>query len=478
MPPPGGSALPCTLWFDVEDLFEHAASSARPSGIQRAAHEIYRALWEEHGPSGRIRFVRHDRHRQTLRPVTWTSVAELFERLAAAPPPSPSPSRETAALGGGPAPDSWSRQLAGRLPPDLRHRLLAVARPLLQAGRALADLLGFLARQAAGAARRGPRRPVAADPAGDFAALAQPGDFLVVLGAPWTYPGYADLLRRAQDRFGLRLGLLVYDLIPIRRPEWSDRARARLLRAVFATLLPAADAVLAISRATAGDVERFAADSGIALRAPVEVIPLGSGFGAAAPAVASARLPSAGSYALFVSTLEARKNHLLLFRVWRRLLDDMPAEAVPSLVFVGRVGWLVDDLMRQMENADYLGGKIRLIEDASDGELASLYRGCRFTLFPSLYEGWGLPVTESLAFGKPCIAARGSSLPEAGGRLARYFDPECVTDAYDVIRAAIEAPDGLRAWEAEIARGFTPVPWRATAEAVRRGLLGEPVPEG
>ena len=405
-------------------------------------------------------------------------MAGLFGRLAAAPPSSPRPARAIPARNDGPASDSWTRRLAGRLPPGLRHRLLAVARPQVQAVRALADLLGFLARQVADAAWRRPGAPAAREPAGDFAALARPGDFLVVLGAPWTYTGYADLLRHAQDRFGLRLGLLVYDLIPIRRPEWSDRARARLLRAVFATLLPAADAVLAISRTTAGDVERFAAQSGIALRAPVGVIPLGCGFGAAAPAVASARLPPAGSYVMFVSTLEARKNHLLLFRVWRRLLEEMPADAVPSLVFAGRIGWLVDDLMRQLENTDYLGGKIRLIEDASDAELASLYRGCRFTLFPSLYEGWGLPVTESLAFGKPCIAARGSSLPEAGGGLARYFDPECVTDACTVIRATIEDPDGLRAWEAEIARAFAPVSWRTTAEAVRRGLLGGPAPEG
>jgi glycosyltransferase involved in cell wall biosynthesis len=173
---------------------------------------------------------------------------------------------------------------------------------------------------------------------------------------------------------------------------------------------------------------------------------------------------------LFVSTIEARKNHLLLFRVWRRLLDELPADLVPTLVFAGRVGWLVEDLMRQLQNTDFLDGKIRLIEDASDAELAALYRGCSFTVFPSLYEGWGLPVTERLAFGKPCLAARATSVPEAGGRLARYFDPESVADAYAAIRAAIENPEGLRVWQAEIVRGFSPVPWSATADAVMRCL--------
>jgi glycosyltransferase involved in cell wall biosynthesis len=169
---------------------------------------------------------------------------------------------------------------------------------------------------------------------------------------------------------------------------------------------------------------------------------------------------------MFVSTVEARKNHLLLFRVWRRLVEDMSPASVPTLVFVGRVGWLVQDLIQQLDNTAYLDNKICLIQDASDAELVSLYRGCLFTVFPSLYEGWGLPVTESLSFGKPCIVARGSSLPEAGGVLARYFDPESVSDAYAVIRAVIEDPEGLCIWQADVVRSFAPVSWSAAVDVI------------
>ena len=77
-------------------------------------------------------------------------------------------------------------------------------------------------------------------------------------------------------------------------------------------------------------------------------------------------------------------------------------------------------------------------------------------------------MTESLAFGKPCLAARNSALPEAGGRLARYFDPESVSDAYAIIRATIEDAAGFRAWEAEVARALVPIPWSATAAAILR----------
>jgi glycosyltransferase involved in cell wall biosynthesis len=177
---------------------------------------------------------------------------------------------------------------------------------------------------------------------------------------------------------------------------------------------------------------------------------------------------------LFVSTIEARKNHLLLFRAWRRLLAEMPDDQVPSLVFAGRVGWLVDDLLTQLDNTNHLDGRIVLVEDPSDADLAALYRGCLFTVFPSLAEGWGLPVTESLAFGKPCLIADTTALPEAGGDFARYFDPDDLNDAVRAIRAVLEDRAGLAAWTDRIAREFRPTPWSASAEALIAALLPEP----
>ncbi|PZR14308.1 MAG: hypothetical protein DI532_09805 [Azospirillum brasilense] len=230
----------------------------------------------------------------------------------------------------------------------------------------------------------------------------------------------------------MRFALLIHDLIPIRRPEWCDRGVIISFIAWHRGVLPLADQIFANSRATAGDVTRWAREIGLDLPRPVRAVPMGTGLGVAALPAAQARgiqtggvqaeatpagsvapeigigpsdLPEPGSYVLFVSTLEARKNHALLFRVWRRLLGEMPREQVPTLVFAGRVGWLVADLMQQLENAEWLGGKIRLIRDPSDEELLALYRGCRFTLYPSFYEGWGLPVSESLALGRPCIAS-------------------------------------------------------------------------
>ncbi len=450
-----------TLWLDVEDLFDYAASAARPSGIQRLSHEMFRALRER----GEVRFVRHDPVRRTFRIVPWQAVAEIFARLAEAPAARP------AAPAAGITAESPGRRrlrhMVYRLPPDVRQQLLATARLQAQAWAALAGLLVFSARATVAVVRR-PADTPSAEPAGDFAALVRPGDVLAALGAPWRYPGYGSLIADTKRRHGVKFAFLVYDIIPLRRPEWFDPGLARAFRAWFSAVLPLADAVFAISDFTAADVTRFAAESFIPLAAPVAAIPIGSGF-AAVPAVASARLPPPG-FALFVSTIEARKNHAMLVRVWRRMLDERPADHVPDLVFAGRLGWLVEDLMQQLRNTGHLGGKIRIIEDPSDAELATLYERCAFTLFPSFYEGFGLPVTESLLFGKPCFAARATSLPQAGGRLARYFDPDSATDAYAAIRAVLDDPDSLRAWQAEIVRDFVPVPWTATADAIVRHL--------
>ena len=220
---------------------------------------------------------------------------------------------------------------------------------------------------------------------GSFADRAMQGDILLVLGSPWSHPDYARLIQRQRER-GLRFALLVYDLIPIRRPEWCERGLVRLFNSWFKDVLPLCDAVFAISRATAADVEAYARECGVVLPGPVLAIPIGTGFGSVSPPVSVSRgraLPPPASYVLFVSTIEARKNHTLAFRVWRRLLEDLPAERVPTLVFAGRIGWLVDDLMRQIANTAHLNGKLVVIEDPTDAELATLYRGCLFTLLPS-----------------------------------------------------------------------------------------------
>jgi glycosyltransferase involved in cell wall biosynthesis len=471
------------LWLDVEDLFEYARAHPRPSGIQRLAVEIYAALQALPDSADFVRFVRHDYARNSFRVISWQEIEALFEGMvnsSPAPVVTPNPIMPHGAS------RRIVRKLVYRLPPTVRIHVIDVLlsqRTALGAWAKLAEALGQSLmprfKPAKGGAPAGAAKAVSSKPViqpiradDDFAARSQPGDFILVLGSPWSHPDYATLIQ-AHRRRGLKFGLLVYDLIPLRRPEWCERGLVRLFRAWFDSVFPLCDAVFAISRATAADVEAYTRERNIILASPVTPIPIGTSFNAiravtAAPAVRP--LPEPGSYVLIVSTIEARKNHLLLFRVWRRMLEEMPAADVPTLVFAGRIGWLVDDLMRQIGNTSNLDGKLVVIENPTDAELASLYSGCLLTLFPSFFEGWGLPVTESLAFGKPCISSDRTSLPEAGGKLTRRFDPDNLNEAYAMIRAALQDPADLAKWEAQIRREFKPTPWSATVEAILCGL--------
>lgn len=488
--------MPNTIWVDVEDLFQYAAFNPRPSGIQRIEYELCRALASLPETRRRVRFLRHTAARNSFHAIDYHEIETLYDGLTRAAPRPPAAHPAGAPLAPRPAGGFTRdrlRRVAYRMPPGLRAPLVAfykaerdAARALRQAGREIGwGLLGRLRPRRKQAGLRpvaSPAQAPADDPVGRrgardvFETACRFGDVLLVLGSPWFHPFYGEMIGKAQRQRGVRFALLVYDLIPLRRPEWCDHNLTLRFREWTGEVFPLVDNFLTISRASAEDLARLAREAGYRLRAEPQPIPIGTGFSDlpgdpdGAAVARPQRLPEADSYVLIVSTIEARKNHMLLFRVWRRLLEELPPERVPTLVFAGRVGWLVGDLMQQLHNADYLDGKIRLIEDPTDLELRHLYSGCRFTLFPSLYEGWGLPVTESLSFGKPCVISRATSLPEAGGELARYFDPEDGNEAYAVIRELLDHPEQVTTWTERVGREFRPITWEQSARGLLRAL--------
>lgn len=486
-----------TIWFDVEDMVTYFRSgNRRISGIQRLSFEIFRAAKALEGQGVAIGFVRHGARAPALIPVAWADLLADFggDGPASAPRMVMDPEAPTvcAVVRERPrgAARRLSRRLVDRLPPQVRRPLVLAAVMQVQAAVSLvrfgAAATAYPVRRAAAASVRVARKvadrpvvPMALTKAapGSFARLAQAGDMLLVLGAPWNRERYSDTARWLRDEKRMRFGVLVHDLVPVRHPEWCHRGVPRMFREWYADVLPFCDVVFANSRHTAADVTAWTRESGIVLNGAVQVLPIGSGFGELrAPAVLPG-LPAPGSYVLFVSTMEARKNHALLFRVWSKLLDAVAegtraADSVPDLVFAGRIGWLVADLLAQLDNTKWLGGRIKFVADPDDAELRALYAGCLFTVFPSWHEGWGLPVTESLALGKPCLSSNAASLPEAGGPLCRYFDPGSVGSAYAAVAAVLDDRSGLADWEAAVRTGFVPRAWTETAEALMAAVAG------
>ena len=146
-------------------------------------------------------------------------------------------------------------------------------------------------------------------------------------------------------------------------------------------------------------------------------------------------------------------------RVWRRLLERHGADAVPVLIFAGQLGWKVEGLLAELEASNYLDGKIELRRNLSDAALQQAYRSCQFTIFPSLCEGWGLPVAESLVQGKICVASNRTSIPEVGGDFVDYFDPTNEDDAMAKIERLLFEPGYLQKRETRLRNEYNPPTW-------------------
>jgi len=441
------------LWFDVDDLVRYFCLCARPTGIQRLSLAMFRELQGRAAGGEKIYFCRRQPGAPFFRGIDFPALDQSLRCLIETPAPAlpPPPVRRRPA---------WLKNL----PPRRRQSLGRIAKALRDIAVAARELVSMASPD------RFLISPSHFDADGPRVTLA-PGDWLINLGSSWNQPYGAACLDDLRAG-GVRLGVLVYDMIPEKFPEWTARETLGEFRAWVREVLPRADMLFAISRNTAIDVEHCLS----ALQAvvpPVAVLPIGAGK-PAAPLHAGPppRLP----YVLLVSTLEVRKNHALMFRVWQRLLERYPAPQVPDLVFAGKPGWLTTDFLSQLENTGWLNGKIKWWDSPSDAELAMLYRHCLFTVYPSFYEGWGLPVSESLGFGKTVAVSNRASMPDAGGNFCVYFDPENLDQVTEVIGDLIRHPEQVARLERHIARHYNPPDWPDTIDAMLNAVAAFDAP--
>jgi glycosyltransferase involved in cell wall biosynthesis len=424
-----------TIWCDTSGLRAFFQTARRPTGIQRLNFEILRALAAHDG----VAFCHRERGGWCRTDFAALAAGILATASTAAP------QRRAAAAGyGGVA--GWARTL----PPDLRLPLGRLARAGAQGAVACKDLA------LAGAAYLLPR---AASQAGTPITLTA-GDWLINLGASWDH-AYTPAELTAWRANGAKIGLFVHDLIAALHPEWCTQGTITDITAWLAGIVPQADLLFANSRQTQAD---FARVMGKGAKIPV-VLPMGCNR------MDSALAAAPRNEVLMVGSLEVRKNHVSLLHVWRRLLAALPVDEVPKLVFAGKIGWLTGDFLQALDNANWLGGKIQLVESPAEPELAALYQSCRFTIFPSLYEGFGLPVTESLAHGKMVAASDRPAIREAGGDFCAYFDPENISSITETVTTLLD-PARLAAMEARIAAAFRPLTWENTASAMLAALGG------
>ncbi|MDE2116226.1 MAG: glycosyltransferase family 4 protein, partial [Hyphomicrobiales bacterium] len=288
----------------------------------------------------------------------------------------------------------------------------------------------------------------------------QTEDIFLILGAFWIAPNYDNLLARLQ-LLNVRIGLFVYDLIPITHSQFVHPRSASDFQGKCARILSRCDFALAISQFVADEVAAYVQSSQKrSLR--VVAVPLAHelSFREVSGTVgASIRALAKVPYVLCVSSLDPRKNQDYLVQIWQRLRAER-GNFIPKLVLVGRWGWGSKPLADKLKACHNLDSFVEVLTSVDDGELTYLYQNCQFTVLPSKVEGWGLPIGESLAHGKPCFASKSSSMPEVGGEYVRYFDPFDSDDGFEKIIAVLDDPAELANWALDIANNFSPRSWK------------------
>lgn len=257
--------------------------------------------------------------------------------------------------------------------------------------------------------------------------------------------------------------ITVHDLSFLRHPEYADPALARFLSSTVPGAVRRAALVLADSEFTRSELlsllnlppSRVAVVYG---GVGPEFHPPGDSDGTAAVA---RRYDLEAGYVLFVGRIEPRKNIGTLLKAYRLLVDQK--DEAGTLVIAGGRGWLYEPIFRLADELR-LAEHVRFLGHVPDPDLPALMSGASVFVFPSYYEGFGLPPLEAMACGTPVVAGDAGSLPEVLGDAALMVPPEDVGALAAAIRRAQtdkSLRDQLRARGLDRAARFT---WDAAAK--------------
>ena len=297
-----------------------------------------------------------------------------------------------------------------------------------------------------------------ANPLSPASDLTRELEWLLIPGAAWASESFPLAQKTLAKRLNLLIASIIYDIIPYSRPAFCVPALGRDFQVYLKSIAGISDILIPISEYVANQLRWYSTSlfSNLFSWPQIKSVPLARQvpLECHSKSVENAEETNLDAvdwenFILNVGTIEIRKNHISLFVAWRHMAEIL-GDRCPQLVIVGREGWHVESFTHLLGESNNLNGKITILHGLPDSDLAKLYSKCRFTVYPSVEEGWGLPIGESLDAGKVCISSSRASMTEAGLDLCIYVDPYEPLEMADKVIWLLQNPEIVISYEERI----------------------------
>lgn len=262
---------------------------------------------------------------------------------------------------------------------------------------------------------------------------------VISIGLDWDHSNYP-LLYWLKQKIGFEFVGALYDVIPVTNPELIQSYYfSQMFFSHLYYLIYLSDRIFCISDFSKSQIQHMCILHNIKNIPVLKTIHLGSSIYRKDLSNYYTDRNHKKKYILYVSTIEARKNHILLLKVWQKLQKEK-FQNLPDLLLVGMMGWGIDEVQDLYQNDEELQKVVHFYDDVDDEELVTFYKNSLFTVFPSLIEGWGLGAVESMLYGKVCIISTCNALKEATQGLMPSLDPSDVEGWSNMVKKFVSDP--------------------------------------